>query len=309
MRHRPGPAGGVQIIVVHSLAIGDHQRIAEKIGAVHIQPPIGHVDPALSYRFDESRAELFSGHFFEAGDQAAIGGHIDLHRGDRAGQAVSAHGHAENVGVLLARAGDQFAIGQHHVETTYRGPHRPQPDRPAMGVDAEGGGDAEIVVRLHDFGAEPDRIERVDDLGPARTRVYPHGACRGVGFDPAIVIGDGMAAARDRLPAHRMTRGADIDGAAFGGGSGNLGTDRLDQAGTGVFAQSNMAKDRSFGQAAGIVQHIRSTGRADACGAVQHRVRGREPPGGPPANHSPASQEKCTSGEVFHHILTCPCLQ
>ena len=80
-----------------------------------------------------------------------------------------------------------------------------------MGVYRKRRCDAEIIVGLHDLGGPASGIQCGNDLRPAGSGVYLVGLLRAVEFDCAIVKGDRGALFRNRLPAHGVTRSADVE--------------------------------------------------------------------------------------------------
>ena len=83
--------------------------------------------------------------------------------------------------------------------------------RPAMRVDAEGRGNAEIAVRLHHRGRQADLVEMRDHLLPARSAIDAESHGLAVGLAAVDVHRDRDAVARQALPAHGMARRADAD--------------------------------------------------------------------------------------------------
>ena len=87
-----------------------------------------------------------------------------------------------------------------------------------MRVDGERAADAEVAVRLHHGRREAERVERLDDVAPARTR-----ACA-IGLRPNIRNARGRcerarnAVTRQALPAHGMPRATHRDGTVLRSG-------------------------------------------------------------------------------------------
>ena len=193
------------------------------------------------------------------------GGTAEVPEGDLPGR------HVINLGILVARGGDMAAVRQDDLDRPHRGAHRAEGHGPAMGVHAEGRGDAEIVVRLHDLRGKPQRVEGRDHIRPARPGVdlvKPVGRVR---LDRRVLQGDGMALARDRLPPHRMTRRGDVHRPARRPGVLHLGPDRVDQRRAAILRKRHMLVDRGFAQQGGVVQRVRRPARPLRAGAGQRR--------------------------------------
>ena len=121
-----------------------------------------------------------------------------------------------------------------------------------------------------------------------------------------IVETDRMARARDRLTAHGMARGTDIDRAAIAGSLGDFRADRGDECLAGVLRQGDVAVDRRARQAAGIVEepglcrHIQP-GRA----LIDRQVRS-ELPRADPARRTARPHQQPVSCHFAHMALALP---
>ena len=205
-------------------------------------------------RRDEMPGEVLGGHDRVVGLEGEVLDHVDLELQNDADEAVATHRQPEQLLVLGPRAVDDRPVRQHQPQRAHRGAERPVGHRPAVRVDAERGGDAEVVVGLHDRRREADRIERGDHLLPADAGVDQIGPGGRVRLTARAVEREGDAVARQALAAHRMPGRSDGDRAALGGSRLELLAQPGDEVGLLVGLHDPMAKHRRRAQAARVVE-------------------------------------------------------
>jgi len=98
----------------------------------------------------ETGADVASADFFERRREQRVGHHVEFQFGDHAEQPVTAHGVAEQIGILGARTGDLGSVRKDHRQGLDRRAAAAERHGPPVGVDRERAGNAEVVVGLQD---------------------------------------------------------------------------------------------------------------------------------------------------------------
>jgi hypothetical protein len=266
--HRPDARGRRQRRGLRrSCAIGRQQRFMKESGARHRKPPVGHQRMRVVLdRRHERLGECVAGHQRDRPLEHDIRGHLDIEVDDHAKQAVAAHREREQFGIFVARAFEQRPVREQQTQRPHRRAERAIGHGPAVGVDAERAGDAEIGVGLHHFGRKAERVELGDDVPPPRARRNAIELVGGIDLEPGIIESDGDAVARQALSAHRVARRAHGDPPARSLRRFQLATQILEQRVARGAAGPHMLGDRRRVEPAGVVHDdtlfgVRNTGK------------------------------------------------
>ena len=84
-----------------------------------------------------------------------------------------------------------------------------------------------------------------------------------IGFDQPVVEGDGMSVAWDRMTAHAVTGGTDVERASFTARGVHFPAEDRQKLLARVVAQHGVAKDLRLAQKTGVVQRVGRTARRD----------------------------------------------
>ncbi len=235
--------------------MGDHDGLPEKGAAGDGEASIGHADGRVGrQRASEPVCKLAAFHDLHFGREKHVGHHVDFEVEDDTEQAVTSHGEGEQFTVLGSRAFDDGTIGKHHAQRPHRRAKWPIGNRPSVRIDAIRAADAKIVVGLHHGGREPERVERLDHIGPPRAGVHQIGLGRGIGLQHPSTQGDGRAIARQALAAHRMSGYPDDDGTVHCRRLGKFGTQTRNELILLPHPGRPMLGDRRRIETAGVVE-------------------------------------------------------
>ena len=147
-------------------------------------------------------------------------------------EAVAAHGEGEELWLLGARTGRRSWPSASIMRTASArwSPNGPIRRGPAVGVDAECAGDAEVAVRLHDLRRKADGTQRLDNLAPAGACPRAIDLTGWIRLPPAGIQRNGRAVADEALTPHRVARPADRDRASRRGGILQFAAKAFDEA-------------------------------------------------------------------------------
>ena len=235
-------------------AIGHEQRLAEETVPLDVETAISHQDSGLLHGPREGGGKVLALHARIGRRELDVADHLDVEIEDHAEQAVSAHGEPEQIRLLLAGTFDDASVREHQPQTAHRRSERPVGNRPAMRVDAEGAGHAEIGVGLHHLRREAEGIEFRNDLVPAHAGRDTIDAGLPVHLDPGRIEGDGGSVTRQALAAHRMARRAHRDPPAGLGRRLEFRTKRVDDNIPRAAGGADMTHDRRRIESAGVIE-------------------------------------------------------